>query len=258
LRLSPGQNRLGPWSVQEFWLARHPTGGRGPALRPAAREHPGRDSPRPSQHGGLDRGHEQCSAIGPAEDKFVSTYLFTRLKLSIAEGVSAELPIDRDAVELALAELRQNEGNLDGAIDVVEQLEPSTYAAVSLAELYAQTGRWDNVIQLTEGVRNEDDAAALLCVFRGQAFREQGFHEAAHEALKEALRSRSRASEIRHRAFAERAPNFLAQGKKSQARKDLERILADDSSYEGSANSWPRSTAERATPSLPVRTPTGR
>lgn len=45
----------------------------------------------------------------PAEDKFVSTYLFTRLELSIAEGVSAELPIDRDAVGLALAELRQNE-----------------------------------------------------------------------------------------------------------------------------------------------------
>jgi tetratricopeptide (TPR) repeat protein len=169
----------------------------------------------------------------PAEDKFVSTYLFTRLELSIAEGVSAELPIDRDAVGLALAELRQNEGNLDGAIDVVEQLEPSTYAAVSLAELYTQTGRWDDVIQLTEGVKNEDDAAALLCVFRGQAFREQGFHEAAHEALKEALRSRSRASEIRHRALAERAQNFLAQGKKSQARKDLERILAEDSSYEG-------------------------
>jgi tetratricopeptide (TPR) repeat protein len=169
----------------------------------------------------------------PAEDKFVSTYLYTRLELSIAEGVSAELPIDRDAVGLALAELRQNEGNLDGAIDVVEQLEPSTYAAVSLAELYALTGRWDDVIQLTEGVKNEDDAAALLCVFRGQAFREQGFHEAAHEALKEALRSRSRASEIRHRALAERAQNFLAQGKKSQARKDLERILAEDSSYEG-------------------------
>jgi tetratricopeptide (TPR) repeat protein len=169
----------------------------------------------------------------PAEDKFVSSYLYTRLELNIAEGVSAELPIDRDAVGLALAELRQNEGNLDGAIDVVEQLEPSTYAAVSLAELYALTGRWNDVIALTEGVKNEDDAAALLCMFRGRAFREQGFHEAANEALKEALRSRSRASEIRHRALAERAQNFLAQGKKSQARKDLERILAEDSNYEG-------------------------
>jgi hypothetical protein len=169
----------------------------------------------------------------PAADKFISTYLFTRLELSIAEGVSAEVPINRDAVGLALAELKQDAGNLDGAIGVVEQLEPTTYAAVSLAELYAETGRWDDVIQLTEGVKNEDDAAALLCVFRGQAFREQGFHEAAHEALKEVLRSRSRAPEIRHLALAERAQNYLAQGKKAQARKDLERILADDSAYEG-------------------------
>jgi tetratricopeptide (TPR) repeat protein len=169
----------------------------------------------------------------PAEDKFVSTYLSIRLKLSIAQGVSAELPINRDAVGLALAELRQEAGNLEGAIEVVEQLEPTTYAAVSLAELYAQAGRWDDVVELTEGIKNEDDAAALLCVFRGQAFREQGFHEAAHESLKEGLRSRSRAAEIRHLALSERAQNYLAQGKKSQARKDLERILAEDSGYEG-------------------------
>jgi tetratricopeptide (TPR) repeat protein len=177
-------------------------------------------------------GEAFATGKDPAEDKFVSTYLFTRIELSIAEGVSAELPINRDAVGLALAELKQSGGNLDGAIDVVEQLEPSTYSAVSLAELYAQAGRWDDVIGLTEGVKNEDDAAALLCVFRGQAFREQGFHEAAHEALKEALRSRSRAAEIRHLALAQRAQNYLAQGKKAQARKDLERILAEDSGYE--------------------------
>ena len=59
---------------------------------------------------------------GPAEDKFVSSYLFTRLELSLAQGVTAELPVNRDAVGLALAELKQDHGDLDGAIDVVEQL----------------------------------------------------------------------------------------------------------------------------------------
>jgi len=169
----------------------------------------------------------------PASHEFVSTYLFTHLELSLAQGVTAELPVNRDAVGLALAELKQEHGDLEGAIDAVEQLEPTTYSAVSLAELYAQTGRWDDVIELTEGIKNEDDAAALLCVFRGQAFRQQGFHDAAHEALKEALRSRSRAAPIRHLALAERAQNYLGQGKKGMARKDLERILAEDSNYEG-------------------------
>ncbi len=169
----------------------------------------------------------------PAEDKFVSTYLYTRVELAIAEGVTAELPIGRDAVGLALAELKQGDGDLQGAIDVVEQLEPTTYSAVSLAELYALADRWDDVVELTEGATNEDDASALLCVFRGRAFREQGFHEAAYQALKEALRARSRAAPIRHLALMERAQNFIAQGKKAQARKDLERVLAEDSDYEG-------------------------
>jgi tetratricopeptide (TPR) repeat protein len=169
----------------------------------------------------------------PAADKFVTKYLATRLELSIADGITAELPVDRDAVGLALAELRQEDGDLDGAIDVVEQLEPTTYSAVSLAELYLRAGRYDEVVELTEGMTNEDDASALLCVFRGAAFREQGFHDAAHEALKEALRSRSRAAPIRHLALSERAANYVAQGKKAMARKDLERILAEDSGYAG-------------------------
>ena len=149
------------------------------------------------------------------------------------KGSRLSFRINRDAVGLALAELKQERGDLSGAIDVVEQLEPTTYSAVSLAELYAQTGRWDEVIQLTEGMRNEDDATALLCVFRGQAFCEQGYHDAAHESFKEALRSRSRAAPIRHLALHERAQNYLEQGKKAMARKDLERILAEDSDYDG-------------------------
>jgi tetratricopeptide (TPR) repeat protein len=178
-------------------------------------------------------GEAFATGKDPGADKFISTYLFTQLTLSIAKGVTAELPINRDAVGLALAELKQDHGELAGAVDVVEQLEPTMYSAVSLAELYAEMGRWDDVIELTEGISNQDDASALLCAFRGQAFREQGFHDAAHEAFKEALRSRSRAAPIRHLALTERAQNYLAQGKKSQARKDLERILAEDSSYEG-------------------------
>jgi hypothetical protein len=78
------------------------------------------------------------------------------------KGVTAELTINRDAVGLALAELKKDRGDLEGAIDVVEQFEPTTYSAVSLAERYAQTGRWDDVVQLTEGLKNEDDAAASL------------------------------------------------------------------------------------------------
>jgi hypothetical protein len=39
--------------------------------------------------------------------------------------------------------------------------------------------------------------------------------------------------------------NYLAQGKKSQARKDLERILAEDSNYAEVRTSSRRSTVEQ-------------
>jgi tetratricopeptide (TPR) repeat protein len=171
----------------------------------------------------------------PAAEEFAQKYLYVGLKLNIARGVSATLPIGRDAVGLTLAELRQERGDLDAAIDVVEQLEPSTYAAVSLADLYAAAGRFDDVIDLTNGVTNEDDASALLLTFRGMAFRQQGMHDAAHEVLKEALKARSRDMSIRHLALSERAANYLAQNKKAMARKDLERILAEDSDVDGVA-----------------------
>ena len=173
-----------------------------------------------------------ASGRDPATTVFATQYLRTLVSLDIASGVTAELSLNRDAVGLALAELKQEVGDLDGAIETVEHLEPTTYAAVSLVELYAQAERWDEVVELTEGVNNEDDASALLLCYRGMAFRQQGFHDAAHESLKEALRSRSRPAQIRHLALSERATNYVAQGKKGMARKDLERILAEDSNYE--------------------------
>jgi tetratricopeptide (TPR) repeat protein len=169
----------------------------------------------------------------PAAHPFARKYLYSSFSFEVAPGVEVELPVGRDSVGLMLAELHQEAGNLAAAIEVVEQLEPTTYAAVSLAELYGQAGRHADVVEVTEGVTNQDDATALLCVFRGIAFREQGFHEAAREAFKEALRSKKRDPVVRHRALLERAKSYLSEGKQGLARKDLERILAEDSDYEG-------------------------
>jgi hypothetical protein len=154
----------------------------------------------------------------------------SRIGIGVATGVTAVLPIGRDALGLALAELEQEAGNLDAAIDVVEQLEPSAVAAVSLAELYLTAGRYDDVISLTDGVVNVDDPTALLAVFRGSAFREQELYTASREAFKDALKSKSRAAEIRHKGLVERSQTYVADGKPAMARKDLERVLAEDAS----------------------------
>ena len=59
-------------------------------------------------------GEAFATGKDPAEDKFVAAYLFTHLELSIAQGVTAELPVNRDAVGLGLADLKQDRGDLEG------------------------------------------------------------------------------------------------------------------------------------------------
>lgn len=169
----------------------------------------------------------------PAAHPFAVKYLQTHVEIHVATGVTVHLPVNRDAVALTLAEAEQRTGEIDKAIDVVEQLQPTTYSAVSLADLYTEAKRYDEVIELTNGMTNQDEATMVLLVFRGVAFREQGLYDAAHDTFKEALRYPSRSPEVRHLALLERSHNYAAQGKKAQARKDLEHILAEDSSYEG-------------------------
>jgi hypothetical protein len=63
-----------------------------------------------------------------------------------------------------LAELRQEAGDIEGAARAVEELDPTTYSAVSLDELYTQLGRHNDVIELTEGFkrRRRDCTASRL------------------------------------------------------------------------------------------------
>jgi predicted Zn-dependent protease len=166
----------------------------------------------------------------PFVHKYLSASLVT---IEVASGVSAALPLGRDAVGLALAELEQEAGQIDAAIAVVEALDPSAVAAVSLAELYLDAGRPQEVVDLTNGITNDDDPTALLVTFRGIALRLLGHQTAAREAFKEALKSRSRDAVIRHRALVERARSHLDEGNPTMARKDLERVLGEDSSFPG-------------------------
>lgn len=152
--------------------------------------------------------------------------------VEIAHGATAYLGITTDVVLLAAAELHQAAGDLDTAIWTVEQAEPTAPAALSLAELYGDAGRHVDVVDLTDGTVNADDATALLLVFRGRALAGLGYADAARGALEEALRV-PRASSVRHRALLERARVALGQADRATARRDLEQILEDDPTYPG-------------------------
>lgn len=187
-----------------------------------------------------------ASGRDPALEPFVVRWLHdVTIPVEITEGCTIEEPISRNLIGLLLAEWAQDDGDLAAAIDIVEQLEPISTAALSLAELYAAAGRWDDVIELTDGVTNTDDVTALLCVYRAEALRAQGHREAARIACNEALRSRSRSPEIRFRALLVRAMTSLDEGKPGMARRDLERIRAEDASYPGFTDALARLGHER-------------
>jgi tetratricopeptide (TPR) repeat protein len=174
-----------------------------------------------------------ASGKDPAAEDFMRKYRTMQVTLTIVPGVAVDLAPSRAAVGLALAELYRDAHQLDAAIETVEHLEPTSYAALSLAELYCDAGRWQDVIELTDDVTNDDDATAFLCTMRGVALREEAHFGAARDAFKEALKSKKREPVVRHRALLERARCYEAEGKRALARKDLELILSEDSSYPG-------------------------
>ncbi len=179
------------------------------------------------------------ATIWSSNDRIDSDPLFRKylglkpFEIGIAEGVLAQLNLNRDAIGLLFAETLQSQGYLREAIEVVEDLYPTQMTALSLAELYVAAKNWDEVISITNGLTNEDDATCLLIVYRGISFREKGFNEAAREAFKEALKSKKRNMTIRHRGHAERALTYMAEGKQSFALKEVEKIMAENPDDEG-------------------------
>jgi tetratricopeptide (TPR) repeat protein len=156
------------------------------------------------------------------------------IQVNVTPLVSATLPIVGGAVALLLAEVYQHTGNAERAIRLLESLgsiSPDPVFALSLADLYTQTSAWQDVVRVSDGLGNVDDLTCNVLCFRSRAFRELGINDGALESARQALTSRSRNPELLRLARYERALAYQAAGRKAMARKDLERILAQDSTF---------------------------
>jgi tetratricopeptide (TPR) repeat protein len=111
------------------------------------------------------------------------------------------------------------------------EVEKSSAIVLSLAELLAQSAAWDEVVELTAGTKNEDDATLATCIFQGQALEKKGMTDAALEVYRDALRSKKRNDELLKRARYQRGRLYLKLGKKAQGKKDLGRVYADEPGY---------------------------
>jgi tetratricopeptide (TPR) repeat protein len=169
-----------------------------------------------------------------SKDKLFKKYVEKIIvAVPIAPGISYSTNLNIDALGLIYAEVLQQLNNPKLAKEIIEEVQPNQVTAVSLAEIEIQLEEFDEVLTLTNDIENEDDATALLLIFRGIALRELKHFEASRTVLSQALKSKKRNEDILHKGYLERSKTYLKEGKKTQAKVDLERIIAQDSEYPG-------------------------
>ena len=155
------------------------------------------------------------------------------LAIPIAPGISFPSNISLDAISIIYAEVLQHQNKQKRAKEVLETVTPNQVTAIALAEVETQLGEYDQVLDLTDNLENEDDATAILLVFRGIALRERDLFTASLETLGKVIRTTSRHQDIRHKALLERAKTHLKNNSNAKAKQDLEKILATDFEYPG-------------------------
>lgn len=138
-------------------------------------------------------------AVGfePKDDLFIGKYMpDAGLVVPIAPGVAVALPIMRVAVALTTAELHQEQGNLASAVELLESVDRTTHVTLSMVELLCADGRFDEAIETTGGVLNDDDVTAMTLVYRGIALREIGRIGDARSTLARAVEYDNRAGGV--------------------------------------------------------------
>jgi hypothetical protein len=174
-----------------------------------------------------ETGHE------PANHPFVHKYIDLTLKAEAEPGVVLRYRFQRATFGMILADYEHDTGNTERALEILEGLPASRERDFLLCRICAASGRFDRVIELTDGVRGVDAYNGYIGLYRAQAFRERGQISASREVLKPLVTSRTTGASLRHRALIERATGYLMEGKRNMARKDADRILADTSQVEG-------------------------
>ena len=154
-----------------------------------------------------------------------------RVTLPVTPVVEVPMPIDGLAVGLIIAELLQDNGDLEGALRILGTLPDTPVTALSRADVLCALSRWSDAIAVTDGIENNDDVTAMAIIYRALAFRGLGEHTAARTCLAAALRSRARLQAVRHIALGQRALLNIEVGQLGRAKADLERLRAEDANH---------------------------
>lgn len=174
------------------------------------------------------------NGYNPETDSFARRYVpFISASVGVGELVVARLPYSKGLLALGASGILLKQGRQEEALKLAAYLQGSVAGEILLVELYEDCDQPEKILALTDSIANEDDASMLLLTLRGKALAKIGHLDAALETFKEALRYRSRPDQLKELAWFNRAKTYIEAGKPGMARRDLERIMAQNSSYPG-------------------------
>lgn len=114
-------------------------------------------------------------------DQLMSKYVAGgQVAVPVTEQVAVEVPFGTLAAVLTLAEVYQRNGRTDEAIGLIQQLVieggSHPFLILSLCDLYAEVGAWDEIAEAAAGITNEDDVSLQVRLLQARAVRGAG-HE---------------------------------------------------------------------------------
>ena len=180
---------------------------------------------------------QHASKLGQLFSKYGLT---PRIGLQVTPEVMAQLLPNAHSALLGLVEVLQLQGNSAEALvhleALLEQQPDDPVALASYAELALDTTdpqRWQKVVALTASIENETAVHTAVMLYRGLALSRLGMDAGAESVFTIALRRSSGRSEGLLREIRyQRALVYERLGKKAQARRELERIYAEDPAFE--------------------------
>ena len=202
------------------------------------------------REGGRTRAIQLLEAVVQSDAKLptvlMQKYLASiTLPLAISPTVSAEAPVDGLAAALLLAELYQADGQIDNAIgllDDIADLSKDPALTLSLCELLASKGMWNEIIELAKDTPAADDATLETKLYYGRAMLEKGLAEAAVSVFTEALKKKKGISApLLQEARYWRAIAYEKLGKRSQAGKEFQKLYAEAPDFRDVAKRVPAS-----------------
>jgi tetratricopeptide (TPR) repeat protein len=182
------------------------------------------------------------ASLGKHFDKYG---MVAELILPITEFVNAHIRPCRRGVLLGLAEIYQSQDRVKEALNCLKQLRrdapDDVVAKLSVAELVLEAAPRDKrlakqVVELAGEVDNDSSAHAALMLYKAQALRTLGLSVAARDVLTAACRKKKDRDEDLLLAIRyERACVYEELGNETRARREFEKLYAQDPALEGVA-----------------------